>query len=77
MTNYERIKAMSVKEMAEMLLDESDHHYIYCAYCPYHRLYARHCASNDIEVDCRKAVIKWLNGRNRKRWEGYNNGEKD
>ena len=77
MTNYERIKNMSVKEMAEMLLDESVHHYIYCMCCPYQRFYEQHCASNDINADCKKAVIKWLNAKSRKRWVGGNNGEKN
>ena len=60
MTNYDRIKSMSVEEMAEMLYDESENHYTYCDNCQYQSFYAPHCSSNDIESDCKKAVIKWL-----------------
>ena len=60
MTNYEHIKAMSVEEMSEMLLDESENHYTYCGGCQYQSFYAPHCSSNNIKADCKKAVIKWL-----------------
>lgn len=61
MTNYERIKAMSVEELAEMLLDESENHFTYCNYCSYQSYYAPHCSSTDFEKDCRYAVKEWLN----------------
>ena len=61
MTNYERIKAMSVEEMAEMLLDESENNFTYCNYCNHQSYYAPHCSSTDFETDCRYAVKEWLN----------------
>ena len=61
MTNYERIKEMSVEEMAEMLLDESENNFTYCNYCNHQSYYAPHCQSTDFETDCRYAVKEWLN----------------
>ena len=61
MTNYERIKNMSIDEMAAMLLDESENHYTYCNGCQCQSFYAPHCSSNNLESDCKKSVIKWLN----------------
>lgn len=52
MTNYERIKAMSVEEMAELLLDTDCQPY--CAYTKNGR-----CDSYDFP--CRNGVVKWLN----------------
>ena len=60
-TNYDKIKAMSVEEMAEMLLDESENNYTYCNYCNHQSYYAPHCSSTDFETDCRYAVKEWLN----------------
>lgn len=73
MTNYDRIRNMRIEEMAEMLLEDSKYHYIYCGNCPHQRSYDERCASNDFDTDCKKAVIKWLNSTNRKRWKGVNN----
>lgn len=35
MTNFEKIKQMSVEDMAEMLLDASEKHFTYCNHCSY------------------------------------------
>lgn len=61
MTNYDRIKAMSVEEMAEILLDVRENHFTYCNYCSHQSYYAPHCSSTDFETDCRYAVKEWLN----------------
>jgi hypothetical protein len=50
MTNFEKIKQMSVENMAEMLLDESKKHFTYC----------NHCTSSNLRIDCIHAVKKWL-----------------
>ena len=60
-TQFDRIKAMSVEEMAEMLLDESENHFTYCNYCSHQSYYTPHCSSTDFETDCRYAVKEWLN----------------
>lgn len=60
MTNFERIKAMSVEEMAEMLFDESVNHYTYCDGCPYQSLIAPHCSANDVQNGCVNSIQRWL-----------------
>ena len=60
MTNYEKIKSMSVEDMAEMFLDESENHYTYCNHCSHQSFYAPHCTSNNLRIDCVYAVKKWL-----------------
>ena len=61
MTNIEKIKNMTAKEMAEMLFDEANNSYNYCDYCPNQRYYAPHCAADDIETGCKNAIMQWLN----------------
>lgn len=39
MTNFEKIKQMSVEDMAEMLLDASEKHFTYCNHCSYQTLF--------------------------------------
>ena len=53
MTNYERIKAMSVEEMAMELLDNFSS-FLYCAYTTDECL-------KDRNATCKSGVIKWLN----------------
>lgn len=60
MTNFEKIKQMSVENMAEMLLDESEKHFTYCNHCSHQSFYAPHCTSSDLRIDCIHAVKKWL-----------------
>lgn len=60
MTNYEKIKAMSVEEMAEFMFDENTNNYNYCNFCKEYKYYAPHCSSNDFEKDCKKARMEWL-----------------
>lgn len=60
MTNYEKIKSMSIDDMAVMLLDESEQSYTYCFNCSHQSLYAPHCTSTNIRTDCIKAVKNWL-----------------
>lgn len=60
MTNYEKIKAMSVEEMAEFMFDENENNYNYCDFCKQYSNYAPHCESVDFEEDCIKARMKWL-----------------
>lgn len=54
MTNYERIKAMSVEEMAHKLIVKDCQQY--CAFTKNGR-----CASYDDDIPCENGVIKWLN----------------
>ena len=61
MTNFERIKAMTVEELAEMLFDEANNSYNYCDYCPNQRYYAPHCAAADTKTGCKNAIMQWLN----------------
>lgn len=42
MTNFEKIKQMSVENMAEMLLDASENHFTYCNHCSHQSFYAPH-----------------------------------
>lgn len=51
MTNYERIKKMSVKEMAELLEGK-------CCYCSYRD--KKWCTYND-DIHCVSGTVKWLN----------------
>lgn len=60
MTNFEKIKQMSVENMAEMLLDESKKHFTYCNHCSHQSFYAPHCTSSNLRIDCIHAVKKWL-----------------
>ncbi len=60
MTNFEKIKQMSVENMAEMLLDESEKHFTYCNHCSHQSFYAPHCTSSNLRIDCIHAVKKWL-----------------
>lgn len=48
MTNFEKIKQMSVENMAEMLLDESEKHFTYCNHCSHQSFYAPHCTSSNV-----------------------------
>ena len=50
MTNYERIKAMSVEEMAEDFFGDCDH----CAYLD------KRCNEHE-DMRCEKGVELWLN----------------
>lgn len=50
MTNYERIKAMSVEEIEGLLRGECNH----CIY------YGKDCIHNP-KMGCTDGVIKWLN----------------
>lgn len=50
MTNFERIKAMSVEEMADLLQVE-------CCYCTFLH---NGCAQSD-EADCHRGTVQWLN----------------
>lgn len=60
MTNFEKIKQMSVENMAEMLLDESKKHFTYCNHCSHQSFYAPHCTSSNLRIDCIHAVKKFL-----------------
>lgn len=60
MTNFEKIKQMSVEDMAEMLLDESEKHFTYCNHCSHQSFYAPHCTSSNLRIDCVYAIKKWL-----------------
>lgn len=60
MTNFEKIKQMSVENMAEMLLDESEKHFTYCNHCSHQSFYVPHCTSSNLRIDCIHAVKKWL-----------------
>ena len=60
MTNFEKIKQMSVEDMAEMLLDASEKHFTYCNHCSYQSFYAPHCTSSNLRTDCVYAIKKWL-----------------
>lgn len=60
MTNFEKIKQMSVENMAEMLLDESEKHFTYCNHCSHQSFNAPHCTSSNLRIDCIHAVKKWL-----------------
>lgn len=53
MTNYERIKAMSVQEMAAKILGGS-------RYCCLHCVYMEECLTN-IKFTCKSGIIQWLN----------------
>lgn len=50
MTNYERIKAMSVEEIVALLFGS-------CEYCIYR---GKDCIYN-IEMQCMDGIMKWLN----------------
>lgn len=50
MTNYERIKAMSVEEMAEIIYD-------CCQHCIYQD---KECYNNE-DMRCSDGNLKWLN----------------
>lgn len=61
MTNYEKIKQMSIDELAEMLLDESEKSFKYCNYCKYQTFFAPHCAAgSDLKQGYIQARLKWL-----------------
>jgi hypothetical protein len=49
-TNYDRIKSMSVEEMAEFLFE-----YVDCDFCPVSEL----CKTKNYE-NCKKSLKKWL-----------------
>ncbi len=59
MTNFEKIKAMSVEEMAEFIENEA-YKIDPCNYCENYSLKAPHCTSLIQSVDCRKATMKYL-----------------
>ena len=50
MTNYEKIKAMSVEEMARFLCDISD-----CYHCP-----MKNKCRNQTLIDCLDGLAEWL-----------------
>lgn len=50
MTNYERIKAMSVEEMAKQF-------YCDCNHCAYR---GKNCGEHD-DMYCEDGAVKWLN----------------
>ena len=60
MTNFERIKSMTVEEMAAFIYDEENNHYNYCDGCPHQSFYAPHCTAFITEEACIKAICKWL-----------------
>ena len=60
MTNFERIKAMTVEDMAAFIYDEENNSYNYYNGCPHQSFYAPHCTSFDTE-DCKKEIVRWLN----------------
>ena len=51
MTNYEKIKAMTIDEMAEFLTKITAN---YCIYCPLQK----NCENQDIS--CRGSIQQWL-----------------
>lgn len=53
MTNYERIKAMTVEEMAMKILGDS-------RYCCLHCVYTEECLTNR-KFTCKSGIIQWLN----------------
>lgn len=53
MTNYERIKEMSVEEMAEFLLGDCDRCKQDSQYCLYNRY--------PDELPCKAGALEWLN----------------
>ena len=61
MTNYEKIKAMSVEELAA-LLDNENIRIEPCAgpYCPHFESTEGVCEEDKL-VECKKATIRWLN----------------
>lgn len=59
-TNYEKIKNMSVEDMAAFMYDENENNYNYCDYCQHQRARAPHCVSINIQEDCIKARVNWL-----------------
>ena len=59
MTNFEKIKNMSVRQMAEMLFDSSNK-YNYCYYCT-HRGERPYCTAVFLKTGCINAITKWLN----------------
>lgn len=59
-THYDRIKAMSVEEMAEMLLEKMEKTMSYCNFCEHYKFYAPHCSATDIKQGCLGAVKKYL-----------------
>ncbi|MBQ4118970.1 MAG: hypothetical protein IJD45_01100 [Clostridia bacterium] len=52
MTNFEKIKAKNVEEMADFLCDNSD-----CDVCPAYD--ANYCPNENMKI-CSKAMKKWL-----------------
>ena len=59
MTNYEKIKAMSVEEMAKWI-DIADSALNPCNYCKYYANCAPHCRSIKQSMDCIKAIANYL-----------------
>lgn len=60
LTNFEKIKNMSIDEMAEFMLDEHENNFDYCMNCEMYSYYAPHCISGNLTEDCIKARMKWL-----------------
>lgn len=60
MTNFDRIKAMSVEEMAEMLYEEMESTMCYCDFCEHYKHHAPHCSAPDIQQGCLNAIKKYL-----------------
>ena len=63
MTNFEKIKQMSIEEMATFLEGVNEVEDSYCdeKYCPFHQInFACLNELEDYHGECRKAVLKWL-----------------
>ena len=60
MTNFEKIKNMTVEEMAEMLFASSNNRYNYCYYCS-HRGEPPYCTAVFLKTGCINTIMKWLN----------------
>lgn len=61
MTNYERIKNMTVDEMAGWILDSNENHYSFCDGCRYESFSAPHCTAGDeMREGCLSSIQRWL-----------------
>lgn len=55
MTNFEKIKAMSIKEMVEFIMDIIGEDGCYC--CPANEFWVKYCKDS---FDCYEPIGKWL-----------------
>lgn len=80
MTNFERIKAMSVEELAATLADSDEITFVYCGaeHCEHYQEDGWVCSSQS-ENRCVAAVLHWLNSEAEEEAEqnGLTNGQKD